>query len=105
VAPALENSPVDEIASRYEAQFGKPLAPILEEASKRAESDDAEILLDVPGFLYCQNVRVSPAAFLDYYAGLRPSVPELLHGIKVPTLVVAAGGDEVVPGVADALKA
>ena len=104
-APSLENTPAAEAAARYEEQFGAPLEPILEQARKRMDSDGEEDrLLDVPGFLHCRNARVSPATFLDYYAPERRSVPELLQNITVPTLVVAAGGDQVVPGVVDALK-
>lgn len=105
VAPALEDTPMAEVASRYEAQFGAPLAPLLADARRRADSDDADTLMDVPGFLYCQNARVSPAALIDYYAAERRSVPELLNDIKAPTLVVAAGGDEVVPDLANKLSA
>lgn len=105
VAPLLENVSAEEQASRYEAQFGKPLEPILADARARAEGDEAESLMDVPGFLTCPSARVSPTAFLDYYAGSRRSVPELLNDIKAPTLVVAAGGDEIIPGIVDALSA
>lgn len=104
VAPALENASAEDVASRYEAQFGAPLAPILDEARKRMDTEDETKLLDVPGFLYCRNARVSPPAFLDYYAPSRRPVPELLSRIEAPTLVVAAGGDEIVPGVVEALK-
>ena len=105
VAPLLENTPDAEIAARYAAQFGTALEPLLDEARKRKESGDKAMLLEVPGFLHCRNARVSAAAFLDYYASPRPPVPELVKAIKAPTLVVGAGGDEIVPGAAEAFKA
>jgi len=105
VAPLLENTSAEEQASRYEAQFGKPLEPLLAEARTRVERGQADSPMDVPGFLTCPNARVHPTTFLDYYAGSRRSVPELLNDIGAPTLAIAAGGDEVVPGIVDALSA
>lgn len=104
LAPLLDNGSMAEIATRYQAQFGMPLQPLLESARKSEEMGDDGPLLDVPGFLNCRDSRVTAAAFLDYYAPERPSVPELLQQIKVPTLVVAAGGDEMVPDVAGTLQ-
>lgn len=104
VASTLEDASAEAVAAQYEAQFGAPLAPLLDEAHKRADSGAADTLMEVPGFLYCQDARVSPATLLDYYAGERRSVTELLKEIKVPTLVVAAGGDEIVPDLVDKLK-
>lgn len=104
VAPLLDNTPAAESARRYAAQFATPLEALLEKAREREESGVDSTLLEVPGFLHCREARVSAAAFLDYYASSRRPVPELLQEIKVPTLVVAAGGDEIVTGVADALK-
>lgn len=103
-APLLDNTPTAESAKRYAAQFATPLEPLLEKAREREESGDESTLLEVPGFLHCRDARVSAAAFLDYYASPRRPVPELLQEVKVPTLVVAAGGDEIVSGVGDALK-
>ena len=104
-APLLDNASPDQTAARYEAQFGRPLMPLLEAARKIEESDaDEAPLLEVPGFLNCRESRVSAAAFLDYYAGMRQPVAELLEQVKAPTLVVVAGADELVPGVADALE-
>lgn len=102
VAPLLETSTPAETAARYAAQFGTPLEPLLERARKDV-SEEAK-LLEVPGFLHCRNARVSAAAFLDYYSGARPPVPELLKKVEAPTLVVAAGSDEIAPGVVDTLK-
>lgn len=105
VAPLLENTPGDVTADRYAAQFGKPLGPLLETARKSTENGDGSALLEVPGFLNCRDARVTAKTFVDYYGGTRPSVPGLLQRVKAPTLVVAAGADEIVPDVVDAIKA
>lgn len=77
---------------RYQARYGRPLAPLLQQA--RAARPDA--LLDKVGFLSCDAARVSAAAFLSHY-GLaeQNDTPALLARIRVPTLVVVAGGDEI----------
>ncbi|MCL4766311.1 MAG: alpha/beta hydrolase [Hyphomicrobiaceae bacterium] len=104
VAPLLEAAPAAETAARYATQFGTPLEPILELARKREQSGDADTLMEVPGFLYCRGARVTAAAFLDYYGGSRRPLPELARDVKAPLLVLAAGSDDVVPGVAGALE-
>lgn len=77
---------------RYQARYGKPLEPLLQQA--RAARPDA--LLDQVGFLSCDAARVSAAAFLSHY-GLaeKNDTPALLARIRVPTLVVVAGGDAI----------
>lgn len=81
-----------DFADRYEARFGKPLAPLLVHAQ-------GATLLRGEGFLGCDRTTVSADSFLSYYAP-KP-VSELLATlprIGVPTLVVVAGGDEIVHG-------
>jgi pimeloyl-ACP methyl ester carboxylesterase len=87
----------DELASHYAARFGKPLEPVLAQArSLRAGGKGAAPLRGV-GFLNCDQTTVDANAFLSYYAPVPDSVlVKTLPRIGVPTLVVVAGGDEVV---------
>ena len=102
VAPLVELPPA-EAAKRYADQFGGPLAPAIAAAREREDGGQGDMLIDVPGFLNCPQARVTAGAFLDYYEGSRPGIVELLGQITRPTLVVAAGADEMVPGVAEKL--
>jgi pimeloyl-ACP methyl ester carboxylesterase len=77
---------------RYRARYGKPLEPLLQQA----RAARAEALLDKVGFLVCDAARVSAAAFLSHYdLAEKNDTPALLARIRVPTLVVVAGGDEI----------
>jgi pimeloyl-ACP methyl ester carboxylesterase len=93
-----------EIAARYQAAFGTALAPLLASARKAVAAGDGDTLLDVPGFMYCKPARVTAAAFLDYYApDPQQDVLKLASQISIDTLLVMAGDDTVVPGLADAV--
>jgi len=83
-------------AERYQARYGKPLAPLLKQARALVAAGRADAVLDQAGFLSCDAARVSAAAFLSHY-GLaeKNDTPALLARIRVPTLVVVAGGDEI----------
>lgn len=82
-----------DFAERYPARFGSALAPLLE----KARALPADALLENVGFLNCDRTAASAAAFLSYYAPAPASeLPATLPRIKVPTLVVVAGGDEIV---------
>jgi pimeloyl-ACP methyl ester carboxylesterase len=89
VAPA-------RLADRFNQEFGKPLAPTLAQARKLVEDGEGDTLLTVPGFLSCPNARTTAAAFLDYYGGdSRQDAVTLLPDLKLPTLVVLAGADQI----------
>ncbi len=103
VAPLIEPAPA-EAEARYAAQFGARLAPHIEAARHKEDSGEADALIDVPGFLYCRNARVTAAAFLDYYGGGQRALASLLQDIAAPMLVIAAGADEIVPDVAGSLR-
>ena len=87
----------DYAAKAYQQRFGKPLAAVLSEARKRAEAGQA--WLEHTDFLYCPDTRVSPQAFLSYYAPEpRRDTPKLLPRINKPVLVFAGTEDQVVKG-------
>lgn len=103
VAPLIELPPA-EAAKRYAAQFGGPLESAIARARASDDSGEVDRLIDVPGFLNCPQARVTAGAFLDYYDGARPSLAELVAEVTRPSLLIAAGADEIVPDVADALR-
>jgi pimeloyl-ACP methyl ester carboxylesterase len=82
-----------DFAGRYAARFGKPLAPLLDQA----RSAQPRTLLRGIGFLNCDDTAASAEAVLSYYAA--PPASELaatLRRVGVPTLVVVAGADQIV---------
>lgn len=89
----------DVIAAGYEKAHGTPLAPQLAEATRRMTAPDAP--WDPMGFLYCRDAQVAPLTFVDTYTSAeRHDTPTLLGGMTLPTLVVIAGNDEIVPDLA-----
>lgn len=85
----------DYQAAGYQKRYGKSL-PDLYARIAQAEPD---ALLGAVDFVYCANTRVTAASFLDYYRNdPRLDTPHLLPALRAPVLVVAAPGDEVVPG-------
>ncbi len=88
-----------DAARRYEARFGRLLAPLLAEARARVAAGRGTELLREVGFLNCERTDASAQSFLSYYAPAPSADPDAtLARVAVPTLVVVAGGDEVVPG-------
>ena len=97
LAPALS---ADAIAG-YAARFGRPLEPLLEQARRLVAAGRGGELLREVGFFSCERAAVSAEAFLSFYARTSESeLPATLPAIRVPTLVVVAGRDEVVPELA-----
>jgi len=58
----------EEAADRYQREHGKPLGPLLERARSLRTQERADELLRGVGFLHCEAVDVTAAAFLSYYA-------------------------------------
>ena len=65
------------------------------------EEREGEIVLKPVGLLTCPDTSATAEAFVSYY-GQSPSVdtPYLIPKLRQPTLVLVAGSDEVVPGLA-----
>ncbi|MBM3359390.1 MAG: alpha/beta hydrolase [Betaproteobacteria bacterium] len=86
-------------SARYEAQFGKPLKPVLEQARALAQSGKGSALLKNVAFLNCPDTSVTAESFLSYYA-TDPAIemPALLERVKQPAFVVVASADQVVRG-------
>jgi pimeloyl-ACP methyl ester carboxylesterase len=80
--------------ARFQQQFGKPLAPVLEQARKLVDEGEGDTLLAVPGFLTCPHARTTAAAFVDYYGGdNRQDIIILLPELKHRTLWISVGND------------
>jgi pimeloyl-ACP methyl ester carboxylesterase len=101
IAPATGEQ---QSATEYQQKYGKPLAPILKQATNLTQSGKGDQLMKDVDFIYCDKTQVSAAAFVDYYT-VKPQfdTPSLLKKIKKPTLVLVASEDQVVPELAQRL--
>ena len=98
IAPAIsENTD----AAEYQRRFHKPLAPVLEKARKLIKGGKSKIVLKPVGLLICPDTSATAETFVSYY-GQSPSLdtPYLIPKLQQPTLVLVAGNDEVVLGLA-----
>ena len=85
-------------AANYAQRTGVPLAKPLERARALVAAGKGDTLMEKVDFLTCPKATVSAATFVDVYAeDGRKDTPALLPGIALPTLVLAAGNDQVVP--------
>jgi pimeloyl-ACP methyl ester carboxylesterase len=95
VAPSTFDA--ESAAASYEAQSGMPLVTRLDQATELLRMDQPETLLRSVRFLYCEELDVSPTAFLSYYAPDEAhDTPALIDGIGTPTLVIMGSEDDVV---------
>jgi len=98
---APQTWPAGYAAKMYQKRYGTELAPLL---SQMAQSE-AKALLGQVDFLYCPKTRVSASSFVNYYTeDRRFDTPGLLAAIRVPVLVIAAEGDEIVPGLVERVR-
>ncbi len=97
LAPATRNNG----AAGYAARYGHDLAPLLTRARTLIDKQHGAELLEHVGMMQCSDSRVSAASFVSYYAcGDEDDTPSLLPAIHKPVLVLVAGGDELVTGLA-----
>ena len=90
----------------YRTAFSADLPALLANAKKLIETGEEDTLIAVPGFLHCRAVRVTAAAFFDYYDPDKYAVPlGILDGLENTVLVVAGSSDRVSPDVAARLAA
>jgi pimeloyl-ACP methyl ester carboxylesterase len=95
LAPAIARDLA--VPERYRTRFNTPIEPVLAKANDLVKAGKGSSRLDKVGFLNCDQTSVSAAAFRSYYAlDTKNDTPELLKRITSPTLVVIAGGDEIV---------
>ncbi len=95
IAPSTFNA--ERAAASYEAQSGMPLIVRLDQATELMRMDQPETPLLGVRFLYCEELDVSPTAFLGYYSPDEAhDTPTLIDGIGTPTLVIMGSEDDVV---------
>lgn len=93
--PTLKNAD----PASYQQRYNKPLMPILERARQLVKQGKGNTVLTNTDMIICPKANVTAASFVSYYGqDLRLDTPYLLPRIRKPTLVIVAGGDEVVPG-------
>jgi len=103
VAPATYSA--EKAAAGYKKNYGKPLAEVMAEARKLIEADKGSTLMNVPGFVYCENATASAEAFVSYgKSDARKNTPDLLNKISKPTLLVIGSADEVVADLSKQLE-
>ncbi len=87
-----------DAANAYAPRFGAPLEPLLQRAQALEQQGRADELLAGVGFLNCESTSVSAGALLSYYRPARDAEPDAtLRRVRVPTLLVVAGADAIVP--------
>jgi pimeloyl-ACP methyl ester carboxylesterase len=94
LAPAIkENTDADAYQQRYQ----KELTPLLQQAQQLLAQGKGDTILDHIGLLTCPDTSATAASFVSYYGqDPRLDTPYLIPKLKAPTLVVVAGGDNVV---------
>ena len=91
-------------AERYRARFDDDLAARVREAEALVAADRGDETLTGVGFLYCDDARVTAAAFLSYYGPAAPSdVRDFLRDSARPVLVIAGSEDEISAGLPAAI--
>ncbi len=81
----------------YRSRYNKDLNKILADAQKLIDAGRGDEIMPKTDFLYCPGAPVSAATFASYYGG-RSSVrllPTQLQRLNVPTLIIAAGADNI----------
>ncbi len=92
-------------AEAFKRRHGRPLAELLAPARALVEAGKGAQVMPGVGLLYCPGADVTAESFTSYYAAdARFDTPSILGEIKLPTLVVAARGDTVVPNLAARIK-
>ncbi|MDE2375972.1 alpha/beta fold hydrolase [Bradyrhizobium sp.] len=106
VAAAVLLAPVTATAeaslrASYAATYGRPLEPLLEQATRAVAAGRGGEWMTVPGFIYCRDATVTARAFASFYAAdPGQDTVALVAQLKMPVLVLAGTKDTVVPDVA-----
>lgn len=103
IAPATWTEAAE--AKSYKTRYGADLKPLLDRAQALVkQGKGGEMMKDI-GFIYCPGAQATSQAFVGYYApDQRFDTPHLLPRIKMPVLIVAGSGDDVVPDLPARLK-
>jgi len=101
IAPAVFDA--EYAIKGYQERYGVPLEGLMEQAKQL----DGDSIMEVPGFVYCQQAKVSAASFIDYYTpDTRRDTPTNLTQVSdIPVVVVAGSEDDVVERLPEKLEA
>jgi pimeloyl-ACP methyl ester carboxylesterase len=92
------------VAERYKARFGTDLEPLLADAQAKVRAGHAVDRIPGIGFLNCENATATAGSVAAWYGpDPRRHTPSLLPRLAPRTLIILAGGDEVVPDLAEAV--
>lgn len=98
IAPATFNA--QYAADSYLEATGMSIESLL----ATAKSADANEVIDVPRFVYCDDAKATAASVIDYYEPKAEfDTPTNLQSIQIPTLVVMGSEDSVVAELPDRL--
>ena len=95
VAPSIlsDNKP----AKDFMARFGKPVDPLLAEATALVEAGKSDQLIENINFIYCEESSATAGSIVGYYApDPGYDTPSVIRNIGSPVLVIAGSEDEVV---------
>ena len=92
-------------AEGYKQKYGVPLEKVLSKAQKLVAEGRGQTMLKNTDFIYCKKTQVTAEAFANYYSP-RPEfdTPTLLKNIHIPTLVIMAKDDQVVPELPERMR-
>lgn len=103
VAPATYSA--EKAVSSYDESYKASLKELMDKAQQMVDAGKGDELMEVPGFVYCENAKASAEAFVSYgRADERKHTPALLPKISKPTLVVIGSADDVVADLPEQLK-
>jgi pimeloyl-ACP methyl ester carboxylesterase len=103
VAPATWDAA--KAAAAYEARNRTPLKPLLEKAEALVKTGKGDTIIEGVDFLTCPKSPISAATFVDYYGPEpRRDTPAVVGDIKLPVLVVVAGGDTIITDLPEKMK-
>ncbi len=89
IAPAVFDA--DYAEKGYQDRYGVELSGLMEQARQL----DSDAIMDVPGFVYCQQAKVAASTFIDYYTpDPRRDTPTNLSKISDLGVVVIAGSED-----------
>ena len=93
-------------ADNYQERHGVPLAPLLETASALVEAGKGKTVLEGVGFQFCESTSVTAATFVNQYVeDPDRDTPTVLQRLDAPVLVAVGTADDVVSGLAPAMRA
>jgi pimeloyl-ACP methyl ester carboxylesterase len=84
----------------YRARYRRDLSVILDKAQGLVDSGDGDAMMEDTDFAFCARATVSARTFLSYYGVTNTKArqfPRQMQRLKKPSLVVAAGEDNIAP--------